>query len=540
MDVLLTNTVAVVLVFVLITHLSYSWLLPKPIPGIPHNPVTSVLGDLPAFSHDKKNGNKLLSNFVADMIKIHGSISQILFGWHRIVIVADRNEAERITLGGKMADTTELFRSIIATALPKSQLSLPADDIWKKHRRLAGPSMSRHYLERMSGRIAFGANELVRFWNAKYALVGGTAFEADMDFHMATMDSIVNIALGESIGCIESAYSALPSTYSRSTSIAHLPHSEPPPLFTAGKVIAKAIEKALQSPFPRLSTWIFTYTSPTWWKNYNFMVSFFTSAILRAREREVELGRTDQGLSTNADCVLDMILQREKREGAESLGDQDILDELITYVFAGQDTTAAVLSWLVKYLPANPEIQRKLHEEMSTVFGQDSESNGMLDFNLLDDPERVPVLEAVVAETLRCAAVAAFIGRELLKDEIILGRLVPQGTHLFFSTEAMSKDVSLWGPDANEWRPTRWLTQDGLFNRSAGPSLPFGMGLRSCFGQRLAIYQLKMFLAIMSRTFFFKSVPPEVDTWEAVEIVTRRPRMCYVSLQKWELKKGRT
>ncbi|CAE6352496.1 unnamed protein product [Rhizoctonia solani] len=481
MDVLLTNTVAVVLVFVLITHLSYSWLLPKPIPGIPHNPVTSVLGDLPAFSHDKKNGNKLLSNFVADMIKIHGSISQILFGWHRIVIVADRNEAERITLGGKMADTTELFRSIIATALPKSQLSLPADDIWKKHRRLAGPSMSRHYLERMSGRIAFGANELVRFWNAKYALVGGTAFEADMDFHMATMVRYslrwyfkclphaypkpeipilpgrialvsecyslhlvscltiwcqVNIALGESIGCIESAYSALPSTYSRSTSIAHLPHSEPPPLFTAGKVIAKAIEKALQSPFPRLSTWIFTYTSPTWWKNYNFMVSFFTSAILRAREREVELGRTDQGLSTNADCVLDMILQREKREGAESLGDQDILDELITYVFAGQDTTAAVLSWLVKYLPANPEIQRKLHEEMSTVFGQDSESNEMLDFNLLDDPERVPVLEAVVAETLRCAAVAAFIGRELLKDEIILGRLVPQGKslgHIYFS-----------------------------------------------------------------------------------------------------------
>ncbi|KAH7339907.1 cytochrome P450 [Rhizoctonia solani] len=536
MDETLINTAAVVLITVLLVRLSYLWLLPKPIPKIPHNPVTSIWGDIPAFTHDKKNGLKLFSSFVEDMVRIYGPISQILLARHCIVILADREESERIALGGKITDTSERFRSTIATVLPNSQLSLPANETWKKHRRLAGPSMSKRYLERMSGRITFCADELVRLWKAKCILVGSSAFDVDLDLHLATMDSIINIALGDSTGCIKSAYGALPSTYSDSNNIAHLPHAEPPTLYIAGKEMGKGVQRSLQSALPSLYTWLFTYTSPTWWNNYNFLVSFFTNAITRAREREAELGKTGQGLSTNADCVVDMIAQREILEGAETLGDRDILDELITYFFAGQDTTATALSWLVKYLPMDPHIQRRLYDEMCAVFGADTGSNEALNFDLLDDPERVPILEAVVAETMRCAAVGAITGRQLLNDEVILGRFVPKGTHIFLALEMMSKDVSSWGSDAGEWRPTRWLTQDGAFNRSAGPSFPFGMGQRSCFGQRLAMLQLKTFLAIMSRAFFFKPVPPEVDTWEAVELVSRRPKMCYISLERWDSK----
>ncbi|CAE6436606.1 unnamed protein product [Rhizoctonia solani] len=540
MDATLTNTAAVVIISTLLARLSYLWLLPKPIPQIPHNPVTSIWGDLPAFAHDKKNGYKLFSSIVEDMVRLHGPISQILLAKHCIVILADREESERIALGGKITDTSERFRATVATVLPNSQLSLPANETWKKHRRLAGPSMSKRYLERMSGRIAFCASELVRLWKAKCALVGSDAFDADLDLHLATMDSIINIALGDSIGCIKAAHDALPSAYSKSNNIAPLPFAEPPTLYTAGKAMSKGVERSLQSAFPTLSTWLFNYTSPAWWKNYDFIVSFFTNAITRAREREIEIGETGQGLSTNADCVVDMIVQREEREGAEILGDRDILDELITYFFGGQDTTASALSWLVKYLPTDPQIQRRLHDEMCALFGADTGSNDALDFDLLNDPERVPVLEAVVAETMRCAAVGAITGRTLLKDDIILGRnmltivTALKGTHIFLALEAMSKDVSSWGSDAKEWRPTRWLTQDGGFNRSAGPSFPFGMGQRSCFGQRLAILQLKIYIAIMSRVFFFKPAPPEVNTWEVVELITRRPRMCYISLERWD------
>ncbi|CAE6509741.1 unnamed protein product [Rhizoctonia solani] len=408
----LATTAVVVLLSALLARPSYLWILPRPLPDIPHNPITSLLGDVPAIAQYEKDGKGVFTDFIAHLTAIHGPILQILLPRRRIVVVADRVEAERIILSGKAVDTSERLRTIFATALPNSQLALPANEVWKKHRRIAGPSMSRRYLERMASRISFGANELVGLWRAKIGLVGNSAFDVAMYFHLATMDNIINIALGESIGAVKSAYSALPLTYSHSTNVAQLPQPDFPPLYKAGEVIAEGFKRALQSPCPGITTWLFTYTSPTWWKFYKLLTSFFSDAIVRTRTREAGLGRTGQGLSTNADCVLDMIVQREIQEGAEALGDKDILDELMTYFFGGQDTTASVLSWLVKYLPIDLEIQRQLHDEMCTVFGVDAESAEPLDFNLIDDPERVPILEAVVAETLRCAGVASIISRE--------------------------------------------------------------------------------------------------------------------------------
>jgi cytochrome P450 len=78
---------------------------------------------------------------------------------------------------------------------------------------------------------------------------------------------------------------------------------------------------------------------------------------------------------------------------------------------AGQDTTAVSLSWMFKYLATNAEIQRRLHDESCAVFGPSEDSNH-LDFSLLDDPKRVPILESIVAETMRCAGVSAIIARD--------------------------------------------------------------------------------------------------------------------------------
>ncbi|CAE6509727.1 unnamed protein product [Rhizoctonia solani] len=527
---------AVLTALVLFVRFAYRWLSPKPIPGIPHDPITSIWGDIPAIAEATSDGWTTFSDYVAKVVAKHGSLLQILIGRNPIVVISDRKEMERLLLGGKCTDQSKRTNEIFATVVPTGQIALPTNETWKRHRRLTGPSMSRRYLERMSGRIAAGANDLVRLWKAKSEIVGSGAFDAELDLQLATMDAIVNITLGTLLGCIEAAYNALPTRLFRSSGVVHLPHCEPPALHEALKAIMESIEKASATPFPLLSARLFTYTSPTWRKHYNLLSSFLSTAIARSRERESILGNKIGGLATDADCVLDMIVQREAREGAEVFGKGEMLDELLTYIFAGQDTTAASLAWLVKFLPKDSEIQHRLHDELCSVFGPEMYLDQPLDFNLLDDHEHLPVLEAVVAETLRCAGVGSLTGRELIQDEIILGRFVPKGTQLMFTTALMSSSHSEWGPDAEQWRPTRWLTPDGAFDRLAGPSIPFGLGQRSCFGQRLAVLQIKTFVATMSRVFFFKPVPLEVDTWRAVELVTRQPKLCYVSLEKWDLK----
>ncbi|KAJ1304877.1 hypothetical protein OPQ81_006011 [Rhizoctonia solani] len=551
------SVVAVALVVsVLLVYFAYSWLSPKPIPGIPHNPISSVWGDIPAITEATKGGRKTFSDYVAGVVAEHGLLLQILIGRNPIVVISDRKVMERLLLGGKCTDQSKRTNEIFATVVPTGQIALPTNETWKRHRRLTGPSMSRRYLEYMFPRIVTGANDLVKLWRAKNGIVGTGAFDADLDLQLVTMvrlrvvpssinddqtpapigkttKFLVNITLGSPLGCVEAAYNALPSNLFQSGPVVHLPDFEPPALHEALKAMMESIEKASASPFPLLSARLFTYTSPTWRKHYNLLSSFLSNAIARSCEREAILSNKGEGLATDADCVLDMIIQREARERAEALGKGDMLDELLTYVFAGQDTTAASLAWLVKFLPRDAEIQRRLHEEVCAVFGPEMDSNEPMDFNLLDDPERVPILEAVVAETLRCAGVASLTGRELIQDEVISDRFVPKGTQLMFTTALMSSNKLEWGPDAEQWRPSRWLTPEGAFNRSAGPSIPFGLGQRSCFGQRLAVLQVKTFVATMSRAFFFRPVPPEVDVWTAVELVTRQPKACYVSLERW-------
>ncbi|KAH7339903.1 cytochrome P450 [Rhizoctonia solani] len=339
MDNFIKATVPVLAALALIIRLSYSWLLLRPIPNIPHNLITSVLDDIPAIVQHAKDGKELFTEFVAHDTCLHGPISQV-------------GDSSKASLGGEVVAISDRLKATFATALLNNQISLPASEKWKKHRRLAGPSMSRRYLERMFGRITLGANKLVGLWQSKYALVGSSAFDVALDFHLVTMDNIV----------------------------------------------------------------------------------------------------------------------------------------------------------LVKYLPTDPKIQRQLRDEICILFGADAQSNDTLDFNLLDDPERVPVFEAIVAETMRCAAVGPSYRDNLSRMRWYWASLFQK---LLFTTDPMSKDESEWGPDAKEWRPRHWLASDGSFNRLAGPSIPFCLGQRSCFGQRLAILQLKTYLATMSRAFFFKPVPPE-------------------------------
>ncbi|KAG9075379.1 hypothetical protein FRC06_010126 [Ceratobasidium sp. 370] len=361
----------------------------------------------------------------------------------------------------------------------------------------------------MSARVSAGANNLARLWTRKVELIGDKAFDADSDLKLAIMDTIY-------------------------TSSAQFPQPDPPPLHKALRAMMASLERvqftALPLPVARILTWI----SPSWRRSYNTISDFLNNKIAEARAREAELAEAKQGegLATDADCVVDMIAQREAREAADTFDGGELLDELMAYVLAGQDTTAATLLWLFKYLPLDTEIQQRLYDELCTAFGPVSDEEGPLDFNILNDSSKVPVLEAIVAETQRCAMIVPIVGRELVADEIILGQHIPKGGQLMFLLGYMHMQESEWGPDATTWRPARWLRDDGSFNSAAGPTFPFGIGQRACFGQRLAILQLKMFVATLSRVFMFKPLPSDVDNWDAILKITREPKSFQVSLDR--------
>ncbi|KAG8706820.1 hypothetical protein FRC08_000846 [Ceratobasidium sp. 394] len=495
----------------IIARSAYVWLLPKPLPNIPHNPVTGFLGDLPELGRYMKGGDKRLGDYLETQVLKHGPICQVMAGRAALVIIADRVEYERLLLKTKSTEQSRWTGDVFGVVIPTGQIALPTNEVWKRHRQLTGPSMSRRYLERMSTRVSAGAYNLVRLWTRKAELVGDKAFDADKDLKLAIVDTILSITMGDTPSFIDVVYASLPTSSSSlalDANCARFPQSDLPPLHKSLREMMESIERIQFNIFSQ--------------ELGDRVVGFAPCG-----------GHPGDGLATDADCVVDMITQREAREGAEKFEKGELLDELMTYVLAGQDTTSAALSWLLKYLPLDTDIQRRLHDELCTAFGLVSDGDEPLDFNVLNDSSRVPVLEAVVAETLRCAKIAPAIGRELIADEVVLGRHIPKGTQITLVLGYMSMQESDWGPDAKTWRPARWLRDDGSFNSAAGPSFAFGIGHRACFGQRLALLQLKTYVATLSRAFMFKPLPPEVDDWGSVLKVTREPKSFHVSLGKW-------
>ncbi|KAG8681476.1 hypothetical protein FRC08_015622 [Ceratobasidium sp. 394] len=316
--------------------------------------------------------------------------------------------------------------------------------------------------------------------------------------------------------------------------VADFSHGDQLSICQAFNLMIAATKFGLHLPLPKLTMPICLFFHPSWRKACNSVRSYLKDALDSARKHE-DLVAHQELLITDADCVIDMIVRQERREEVDLFDTDEILDELCLYILAGQDTTTATLSWFVKYMPQDIDIQRRLHEEVCGAFGSNLTDPASITLEILDDIERMPILEAAAVETLRCAGVAGVFGRRLLSDDVVLGRRVPKGTDVMILSSFMGTSESEWGPDAKQWRPSRWLRPDGSFNRNAGyAGDPFGAGHRACFGQRLAITQLKVFIAAMSRAFVFKSVTPGVDSWAPGIEVVNEPKKCYVSLEPWE------
>ncbi|KAG9128593.1 hypothetical protein FRC07_000026 [Ceratobasidium sp. 392] len=409
--------VAVGLLLAGTARLVYLGLLPKPLPNVPHNPVAGIMGDIPEMTSFMEGGKKNIVDYFASMIAKHGPICQVMVSRTNIVIVAENSEYERLLLKTKSLEQSRWTNAVFGSVIPTSQISLPTNEMWRRHRQLTGPSMSRRYLERMSVRISAAANNLVRLWTKKVELVGDKVFDAHNDMRVAIMDTILSITIGNSPSFVDVVYASLPASSASLASdkvLAQFPQSSLPPLQQSLRAMMEILESIQFSPFPIGVSRLLTWMLPSRRRSYHTISDFLGKKIAEARVRETELqsAKQGEGLATDADCIVDMIAQREAREGVETFSDGELLDELITYVLGGQDTTAATLSWVFKYLPQDNDIQCRLHDEVCTVFGSGLNEDGHLDFTALNDPQRVPVLEAVVVETLRCGMPGPNVGRE--------------------------------------------------------------------------------------------------------------------------------
>ena len=187
--------------------------------------------------------------------------------------------------------------------------------------------------------------------------------------------------------------------------------------------------------------------------------------------------------------------------------DEELVDQMMTFLAAGHETTASAMTWAIYMLARHPEVQARLRAE---VRGNLPSMASASDVSSLDI-DRLPYLNAVCNEVLRYYPPVPMTMRETARDTSILGQYVPKGTRIILCPWSVNQDKALWGPDADAFNPDRWLARDeGDKTAASGGAasnysfLTFLHGPRSCIGQSFAKAEFACLLAAWVGRFDFR------------------------------------
>nr|XP_018624313.1 cytochrome P450 704C1-like isoform X1 [Nicotiana tomentosiformis] len=184
-------------------------------------------------------------------------------------------------------------------------------------------------------------------------------------------------------------------------------------------------------------------------------------------------------------------------------------DIILSFIIAGKDTTATTLSWFIYMLCKFPYVQEKVAQEIKEAVTEEQDALDITDFaaNVSEDTiEKMQYLHAALTETLRLYPAVPVDAKISFSDDTLPdGFSVNKGDMVSYQPYAMGRMRFIWGEDAEEYKPERWLDGNGFFRQeSPFKFTAFQAGPRICLGKEFAYRQMKIFSAVLLRYFAFK------------------------------------
>jgi cytochrome P450 len=192
--------------------------------------------------------------------------------------------------------------------------------------------------------------------------------------------------------------------------------------------------------------------------------------------------RRQHGTAGRSD-VLSLLVDARHEDGSP-MQDRELLDEMITLLLAGHETSAVSLAWMVQRVLERPAILTRLRTEVAEVTG-----GGPLQAK---DVARLRYTDAVIRESMRFDTLLPLVVRSLQRDLRIAGWDLPAGTIVAPSPLLVHQNPRVW-PEPHEFRPERFLER----KVPTYEWLPFGGGHRRCLGVSFALFEMAVVLATL-------------------------------------------
>ena len=270
--------------------------------------------------------------------------------------------------------------------------------------------------------------------------------------------------------------------------------------------------------------WLITHM-PT--SDRNYMVEFSQQQI----NDHVQDAQDDkQGLIGRRD-LLSKALQMHWQD-PDQFSMEKVFVTAITSVGAGSDTTSVSLAAIMYYLMRSPAAYQKLRAEIDEKAAAGAASNPIT----YRESQAMPFLQACIKEGLRLHPATGLPLMRVVPPEgaTIAGTFFSGGTTVGINTWVAHYNKSIFGPDAAEFNPERWLEDKDKTSAMDQYYFPFGSGSRTCIGKNISLMEISKLIPELVRHFDFSLLRPdqELET-ENVWFVKQKNLFCNVALRQY-------
>ncbi|KAL7934334.1 putative cytochrome P450 monooxygenase [Trichoderma chlorosporum] len=264
---------------------------------------------------------------------------------------------------------------------------------------------------------------------------------------------------------------------------------------------------------------VFTMPWIHWLVVHSPIKKFFAARMAAFQRRARSLIEARMAESGRSQDLLQQLVETQ-RAHPDIVNDLVLNGYVVLPVVAGADTVAIVTTTVLYHLGRRPDIVSNLRKELRT--------SGLTLPPSFADVNGLPYLGAIVQEALRIHPISAFLSRRVVSSDAGLslpdGRILPRGTHVAISPWMTHFDKSVFGSDAREFNPGRWLqtpgeTDEGFEERLRNmkrADLSWGYGNRNCIGKNIALCEMLKLVATLYSLFDIKLKDPQKE-WTVKE-----------------------
>ncbi|KAK7466270.1 hypothetical protein VKT23_004998 [Stygiomarasmius scandens] len=269
-------------------------------------------------------------------------------------------------------------------------------------------------------------------------------------------------------------------------------------------------------------------------KNISDYLWEFSRELYRGKTRALAAGdeAVTRQVGKGKDIMSILIKLNLEAKEEDRLSEDEVLGQMSILMFAAVDTTSTAISRTLHLLATHPHVQDKLREELIEA----RRENEDIPYDTLVS---LPYLDAICRETLRLFSPAPYVLRHATRDTILplsnpikgvdgttVSEIhVPGDTRILVSIINSNRNPAIWGPDAHEWKPERWLSPlpsslieahiPGIYSHL----MTFNAGGRACIGFKFSQLEMKAVLSMLVAKFKFAPSKKEV-VWKMNDILT--------------------